>query len=93
MKSSGRWRIEIKRQAEKTLNRLPAKLKGGVIRAIDSLAEEPRPRQCERLKGYDNLYRIPVGDWPISYAVEDERLVVLVLEIAARGSAYRYIRR
>ena len=92
MQSSGRWRMEIKRQAEQTLNRLPAKLKHGVIRAIDSLGEEPRPRQCEKLKGFDNLYRIPVGDWRISYAAEEEVLVVLVLEIAARGSAYRHLR-
>jgi len=30
-----------------------------------------------------------VGDWRISYAVDDERLVVLITEIASRGAAYR----
>jgi mRNA-degrading endonuclease RelE of RelBE toxin-antitoxin system len=30
-----------------------------------------------------------VGDWRIVYAIEDDRLIVLVLEISPRGSAYR----
>jgi mRNA-degrading endonuclease RelE of RelBE toxin-antitoxin system len=37
--------------------------------------------------GYDNLYRIRVGDWRISCAIEDDDLVILVIEIAPRGNA------
>ncbi|MCH8290889.1 type II toxin-antitoxin system RelE/ParE family toxin [Candidatus Poribacteria bacterium] len=39
--------------------------------------------------GYENLYRIRVGEWRISYAIEDDKLIILILEIAPRGSAYR----
>ena len=54
------------------------------------LAEAPRPLGGKKLQGYDNLFRIRVGDWRISYAVEDDRLIVLVLEVAPRGDAYRF---
>jgi len=54
-----------------------------------ALAKNPRPAGCKKLSGFDNLYRVRVGDWRISYAIEDERLVILVLEIAPRGDAYR----
>ena len=54
-----------------------------------ALAKNPRPAGCKKLSGFDNLYRVRVGDWRISYAIEDERLVILVLEIALRGDAYR----
>lgn len=30
--------------------------------AISALAENPRPQGCKKLQGYDNEYRIRVGD-------------------------------
>jgi mRNA-degrading endonuclease RelE of RelBE toxin-antitoxin system len=32
---------------------------------------------------------VRVGDWRITYALEDDRLIVLIVEIAPRGGAYR----
>ncbi|MCC7352311.1 MAG: type II toxin-antitoxin system RelE/ParE family toxin [Anaerolineae bacterium] len=79
----------FRRQAEKALRRLPRDLLRRIERAISDLAEDPRPSGCVRLVGYGNMYRIRVGDWRISYAVEDEQLVILIVKIAPRGSAYR----
>jgi len=60
-------------------------------RAIRALALEPRPSGCKKLVGkqFDNLYRIRVGDWRILYAIEDDRLVVLILDVVRRDQAYR----
>jgi len=33
--------------------------------------------------------RIRVGEWRIIYAIEEEQLVVLVIEITSRGGAHR----
>lgn len=33
-------------------------------------------------------YRLRVGDWRIIYQLEDERLVMLVLEVGPRGGIY-----
>lgn len=57
--------------------------------AIDDLAENPRPPGCKKLAGHDDLYRIRKGDWRISYAVKDDQLLILVIEVAQRSSAYR----
>jgi len=57
--------------------------------AVRSLAEDPRPIGYKKMSGYDNLYRIRVGDWRIIYAIEDDRLIVLVLEVAPRSGIYR----
>ncbi len=54
-----------------------------------SLAEEPRPAGCKKLRGYENLYRLRAGDWRLIYAIEDDQLVVLIIEVAPRGEAYR----
>lgn len=83
------WTIELARQPQKMLRRLPRDLLQRVDAAIRSLADDPRPPGCKKLVGRDNLYRVRVGEWRISYAVEDDRLLVLVLEVAPRGAAYR----
>ena len=84
-----RWQIVIHRKAEKTLKRLRGEMFEQIRQAIHALAEEPRPNGYKKMMGYDNLYRIRVGDWRIIYAIEDEQLIVLVLEIAPRSGIYR----
>lgn len=84
------WEVLFSRQAEKVLRRLPNDLLRRIDRAVLALATEPRPPGCKKLAGYDNLYRIRVGGWRISYAVEDDQLIVLIVEVAPRGRAYRF---
>jgi mRNA interferase RelE/StbE len=86
------WQIILLRQPEKTLRKLPKDLLRRLRVAISELANNPYPEGCKKLTGHENLYRIRIGDWRISYAVEGERLIILVLEIAPRGSAYRLLR-
>ncbi len=83
------YRIEIERSAERVMRRLPRDLLNRLRTAIDALAADPRPPGCRRLAGYTNLYRVRVGDWRLSYAVEDDRLLIVVTEVAPRGGAYR----
>ena len=87
--SASHWHIIIHRKAEKVLKRLDGDTLNRVRRAISSLANEPRPGGVKKLAGYESLYRIRVGDWRIIYAIEEDRLIVLVLEISPRGGAYR----
>lgn len=84
-----RYTVIVERQAEKALRRLPREILTRVDRLLLSVADEPRPAGCKKLRGYENLYRVRVGDWRLIYAVEDDELVVLVIEIAPRGEAYR----
>jgi mRNA interferase RelE/StbE len=84
-----RWRIVIHRKAEKTIKRLRGEMRERTRQAIRSLAENPRPVGYKKMAGYENLYRIRVGDWRIIYAIEDDKLIVLILEVAPRGSIYR----
>jgi mRNA interferase RelE/StbE len=88
-KPGRRYTVILDRQPKKALGRLPKDLLQRIDRAILALADAPRPPGCKKLAGHDNLYRVRVGDWRISYAVEDDRLIVLVIEVAPRGEAYR----
>jgi mRNA interferase RelE/StbE len=84
-----RYTVLLERQAEKSLQRLPREVLGRVDRLILALAGDPRPAGCKKLKRYESLHRVRVGDWRIVYAVEDDQLIVLVIEIAPRGQACR----
>jgi mRNA interferase RelE/StbE len=90
-KTEQRWEVIVSRQAAKVLQRLPQNLLARIDEAIRALAADPWPPGCKKLSGtrYDNLYRVRVGDWRISYAVEEDELIVLVLEVSTRGDAYR----
>ncbi|MBX3013685.1 MAG: type II toxin-antitoxin system RelE/ParE family toxin [Caldilineaceae bacterium] len=57
--------------------------------AIDGLAETPRPNGYIKLAGEEPLYRIRVGEWRIIYAIQDDELIVLVIEVAPRKDTYR----
>lgn len=86
---SRRYVVLLDRQPQKAMRRLPQDLLSRIDRAIEALADEPRPSGCRKLVGYDNLYRLRVGDWRISYAAEDDWLIVLVVEVSPRGAAYQ----
>lgn len=83
------WQVIIHRKVEKILKRLHGDVLDRIRRAIRSLESEPRPVGYKKMAGYNNLYRIRVGDWHIIYAIEDDKLIVLVLEVAPRGSVYQ----
>jgi mRNA interferase RelE/StbE len=61
-----------------------------IDREIQSLAENPRPQGFRKLRSskHENLYRLRVGDWRILYAIEDDELIVLILEVVRRDHAY-----
>jgi mRNA interferase RelE/StbE len=84
-----RYRIQLKREAEKAIRHLPKDLARRIAAAIDGLAENPRPPGCKKLVAQDNLFRVRVGDWRIIYAIFDRELIVLIVDISPRGSGFR----
>jgi mRNA interferase RelE/StbE len=82
------YSIKIKRSAAKQLRRLAESDKRRVVAAIDRLASEPHAGSV--LKGeFAGLRRLRVGDYRIIYEAVDRQLIVLVVRVAQRGSAYR----
>jgi mRNA interferase RelE/StbE len=83
------YRIEIERVPEKVMARLPSNTRRRLRQAIDNLATDPRPRGSIKMKGHgDDYYRIRVGDWCIIYFIDDGRLLILVVDVGARGGVY-----
>lgn len=85
------YAVQIIKREQKVLERLPRDLLQRIRRAISGLAVDPRPAGCKKLAGYEDYYRIRVGDWRITYAIFDDTLIVLIIEVAPRGDAYRHL--
>lgn len=83
------YQIHIGREPQKILKRCPADLLRRLMAAIKKLATEPRPSGCKKLVGKYDHWRIRVGDWRITYTIQDDELIIVIVEVSPRGGAYR----
>ena len=82
------YSIEIKLSAQKELNALDHAVFIRIDRKILTLAANPRPSGCKKLKGYKDLWRIRIGDWRVVYIVDDAAKIVSIARVAHRREAY-----
>ncbi len=82
------YRFALRRRAQVALDRLYRSDLEAVIGAIKGLAETPRPRGIEKVKG-TGLWRIRKGDYRIIYAVDDKQQLVTVMRVGYRREVYR----
>jgi len=83
------YQVQITATAERQLKRLSKTDQRRVVNVVTGLTDDPRPRGCRKLRGYDDVYRVRVGVLRIIYAIEDDRLLILVLKVGHRKAVYR----
>ena len=84
-----KYTVLFKLSADKALKRLSVKVQVRIARAVEALADDPRPVGCVKLAGEDNLWRIRVGSYRVIYTIDDDKITILVLRIAHRRDVYR----
>jgi hypothetical protein len=55
------------------------------------LADDPRPPGVVRLSGRHDMWRVRIDDYRGVYQIVDDRLIVTIIRVAARGAVYRDI--
>ena len=80
-------KLAIKRGVLKDLGSLPKDVRGRAALSILELATSPSPQGVEKLKGYERLYRIRVGDYRIVYEIAGED--VTIVAVSHRKDVYR----
>ncbi|MBN1165438.1 MAG: type II toxin-antitoxin system RelE/ParE family toxin [Candidatus Krumholzibacteriota bacterium] len=84
-----KYRILIKASAAKEIENIRTqKDRRRIVRRIRSLADDPRPRGCEKLSGKDR-YRVRQGNYRIVYSIEDDKLIVLIIKVGDKKDIYR----
>jgi mRNA interferase RelE/StbE len=84
------YRVDLRRQAQRALDKLPKSDFQAVIEAIKDLAQTPRPRGIEKVKS-TGLWRIRQGDYRIIYAIDDNEHLVTVMRVGHRREIYRVL--
>jgi mRNA interferase RelE/StbE len=77
---SGSVEHDVRRIGKKNLERL--------MEVIASLAHNPFPRGCKKLKASQSGYRVRVGDYRIIYEVDTEERIVIVFHVRHRKDSY-----
>lgn len=82
------YTIEIERPAAKYLARLPKNVQTRIRTAIAALSEDPRPAASTQMVGYENVWRLRIGDYRVVYMIKDDVLIVTVLKVGHRKDVY-----
>lgn len=82
------YKIELRRRAQRALDRLPGADFQAVVQTIKNLAQAPRPRGIEKVRS-TGLWRVRQGDYRIIYAIDDSEHLVTVVRVGNRREIYR----
>ena len=82
------YRLEVNHTAHPDLSGLSAQTQERVNRAIERLAQNPRPPDNKKLTAREG-YKIRVGDYRILYQIDDGAKVVVIYRVMPRGDVYR----
>lgn len=82
------YNIEYDLDLNKTLLKVPRRDAKAIKEAIQELAKNPRPIGVVKLSGIEG-YRVRVGNYRISYQIFDNKLIVLILNVAGRKEVYK----
>ena len=85
------YRVEFTPRAARDFKALDGSVRGRIARRIDTLADNPYPQGIKKIEGEEELYRLRVGDYRISYQVKGKILLVLIVGIGHRRGVYRRI--
>jgi mRNA interferase RelE/StbE len=85
-----RYAVYVLPEEFRRIKRLPSNVRQRIKRAIDDLAEDPRPTQSKKLDVADlegpgrDVRRVRVDNWRIVYLVSDDEMAVDVVAVRKR---------
>ena len=82
------YSLEILRSAQKQLSKINRKDQTRIIQAVRALSETPKPNGCKKLSGR-TAWRIRIGSYRVIYEIQNEKLIILVINIGHRKDIYR----
>lgn len=84
------YRLIFDRKVEKFLRKQDKAVRIQIRDALVELAENPyKATHVKRLRASKKQFRKRVGNYRIIFEIVDEKLVILILKISSRGSAYK----
>ncbi len=83
------YQISWRHSAVKELKKIKPSIVAKIVKAVEELANNPRPRGSKKLTGTNSVYRIRLGDYRVMYEIKDKELVVEVIKCKHRKDVYK----
>ena len=86
------FKLQIKRRQLRVIENLNTATKRAVHDALTTLKLDPVPAKLldvQKLRGYENVYRIRVGDTRVVYEVDWDEKLINIQFVGHRSKAYR----
>ena len=85
------WHVEFAERPRKALRKLDKQAAARIIAALEAIAnlDDPRLRGKALTGTLSGLWRYRVGDYRIIVKIEQDRFVIIVIEVAHRREVYR----
>lgn len=86
------YRLLLHKNVSKFLECRPAKQRQELKKKLERLKENPFPNMEQDIKvmqGYENLYRLRIGQYRFIYKIEQGELIVFVIKAGNRGEVYK----
>jgi mRNA interferase RelE/StbE len=84
-----KYRVKVNASARKELDLLSPNIIQRIFSRLESLATNPRPSGCKKLKGGNNEWRIRVDDYRVVYEIKESEQLVNVTRIRHRKDVYK----
>jgi len=82
------YEIVVRKSVSKDLKPIPKKDVQRILKAIETLTDDPRPPQSTKLSG-EEKYRLRCGVYRILYEIQDNQLIICIVKIRHRKDIYR----
>ena len=84
------WSVELTPRAEKALKRLDHSVKKRVVDKLQEIQGSDDPRDfLKPMRGpLTGMFRLRVGDYRVIIDIQDERCVILALDVGHRSTVY-----
>jgi len=82
------YHVVLTNRAGKELKKAPEHVRKRFIEAIDALQQSFAPVKLfdvKKLKGYEDTFRIRIGDWRMLYEFRRKEDMIVAFEIGPRG--------
>ncbi len=83
------YKVQLTLKAADFIRDQSHKIQRQLTNKLTKLKNNPRPADCKKIKGGENLYRLRSGVYRILYQVFDDKVLVIVIRIGHRKDVYR----
>ncbi len=85
------YSVYLLAESKKKFDKLPLKIQKRIETHIKKLADFPDVRNCIKVQGRENTFRLRVGDYRALFKTYSDKEIIVVVDIDKRGRIYKRI--